>query len=157
MLLFHQIKIHSSIKEELASKKPPSKMFLPEIWDAYLISIPYQRIVKLIDSDLKHLESYFKEVNSRVEAGLKNAANRSKYVEVTKYFEEYYNASKQNVFNEESYEALMNILIGEIRKGEKKVKDKRLFSKLLITIRPFKYLKESIDFGLFYEREEEEM
>jgi hypothetical protein len=51
----------------------------------------------------------------------------------------------------------MNIIISEIRKAEKKVKDKRLFSKLLITIRPFKYLKESIDFGLFYEREEDEL
>jgi len=28
-LLFHQIKIHSDIKEELNEKKPPSKMFLP--------------------------------------------------------------------------------------------------------------------------------
>jgi hypothetical protein len=35
------------------------------------------------------------------------------------------------------------------------MKDKRLFSKLLITIKPFKYLKENLDFGLFYEREEE--
>ncbi len=60
ILLFQQIKIHHEIKEELGSKKSPSKRFLPEIWEAYLNSIPYQRIIKLIDSDLKHLESYFK-------------------------------------------------------------------------------------------------
>ena len=66
MLLFHQIKIHNEIKEELLAKKPPSKAFLPEIWEAYLISIPYQRISKLIDSDLKHLLSYFKEVKTRI-------------------------------------------------------------------------------------------
>jgi len=55
ILLYHQIKIHQEIKEEISSKKPPSKMFLPEIWEAYIVSIPFQRITKLIDSDLKHL------------------------------------------------------------------------------------------------------
>lgn len=60
VLLYHQIKIHFTIREELNEKKPPSKMFLPEIWDAYRASIPYQRIIRLIESDLKHLETYFK-------------------------------------------------------------------------------------------------
>lgn len=49
----------------------------------------------------------------------------------------------------------MKIIISDLRKGEKKIKDRNLFTKLIITVQPFKYLQESIDFGLFYEREEE--
>jgi hypothetical protein len=49
----------------------------------------------------------------------------------------------------------MKIIIKDVKKSEKKVNDRNLFSKLIITIRPFKYLQENIDFGLFYEREDE--
>jgi len=51
----------------------------------------------------------------------------------------------------------MKIIINDLKKSEKKIKDKNLFTKLIITVHPFKYLQESIDFGLFYEREEEEL
>ena len=43
------------------------------------MSIAFQRITKLIESDLKHLEAYFKEVNSRVDLGIKSNINRGKY------------------------------------------------------------------------------
>jgi hypothetical protein len=111
ILLFHQIRIHSEIKEELNTKKSPSKRFLPEIWEAYLGSIPYQRINKLIDSDLKHLESYYKEVKNRVELGLKNQQNRTKYADFIKILEDYYNDAKENKYNEEAYEAIMKSII----------------------------------------------
>jgi hypothetical protein len=152
VLLFHQIKIHFTIKEELNEKKPPSKMFLPEIWDAYRSSIPYQRINKLIDSDLKHLEAYFKEVKSRVELNIKSSQNRAKMPDLLSIFDDYYSGFKENQHNEGAYEAIIKIIINDIRKSDKKVRDKRLFTKLLITIQPFRYLQESIDFGLFYER-----
>lgn len=88
---------------------------------------------------------------------MKNQQNRLKYGDLIKVFENYYNDAKENKYNEEAYEAIVKITISELKKSEKKVKDKRLFSKLVITIRPFRYLKENLDFGLFYEREEEEM
>ena len=90
VLLYHQIRIHLDIKEGLKEEKPPSKMFLPEIWDAYRTSLPYQRIIKLIDSDLKHLETYFQEVRSRVEAGVKNNQNRVKFNDLLTIFDEFY-------------------------------------------------------------------
>ena len=51
----------------------------------------------------------------------------------------------------------MKIIISDIKKTERKLKDRNLFAKLVITMHPFKYLQESIDFGLFYEREDEEL
>jgi hypothetical protein len=51
----------------------------------------------------------------------------------------------------------MKIIINDLKKSEKKIKDRNLFTKLIITVQPFKYLQESIDFGLFYEREDEEL
>lgn len=82
--------------------------------------------------------------------GLKNQQNRTKYADFIKIFEDYYNDTKENKYNEEAYEAIVKIIISELKKTEKKVKDKRLYSKLLITVRPFRYLKETLDFGLFY-------
>ena len=49
----------------------------------------------------------------------------------------------------------MKIIISDLKRSEKKVRDKNIFTKLVITVQPFKYLQESIDFGLFYEREDE--
>jgi hypothetical protein len=157
MLLFHQIKIHTDIRTELHEMKPPSKMFLPEIWEAYRASLPYQRIIKLIDSDLKHLEAYFKEVKSRVDQGIKNGANRSKYADILALFDEFYAGFKENQFLGGAYEAIIKVIINDIKKQEKKVRDRNLLTKLVITIYPFKYLNDSIDFGLFYEREDEEL
>jgi hypothetical protein len=86
--------------------------------------------------------------------GIKNSANRGKYPDLFKIFDDYYNGFKENKFLEEPYEALIKTIISDIRRTEKKVRDRRLFTKLMMTIRPFKYLKEDLDFGLFYEREE---
>lgn len=58
---------------------------------------------------------------------------------------------------EAAYEGIMKIIINDLKKSEKKIKDRNLFTKLIITVQPFKYLQESIDFGLFYEREDEEL
>ena len=91
-------------------------------------------------------------MKNRVELGLKNQPNRTKYPDFIKIFDDYYNAAKEDKYNEEAYGAIMKIIVSELRKYEKKIKDKRLFSKLYITIRPFRYLKETLDFGLFYER-----
>lgn len=96
-------------------------------------------------------------MKNRVELGLKNQQNRAKYADLIRVFEDYYNDAKDNKFNEEAYDAVVKIIISELKKSEKKIKDKRLFSKLVITVRPFRYLKDTLDFGLFYEREEEEM
>ncbi len=52
---------------------------------------------------------------------------------------------------------MVKLIIIDIKKTERKMRDKWLFTKLVMSINPFKYLQESIDFGLFYEREEEEM
>lgn len=91
-------------------------------------------------------------MKNRVELGLKNQQNRAKYPDFIKIFDDYYNDAKNNKYNEEAYDAIIKVIISELKKCEKKVKDKRLFSKLLITVRPFRYLKETLDFGLFYER-----
>ena len=102
-LLYHQIKIHTDIRAEINEEKPPSKMFLPEIWDAYRRSIPYQRIIKLIDSDLKHLEAYFKEVKSRIDMGIKSNQNRAKFSDLLSVFDDYYASFKENKFLEGAY------------------------------------------------------
>jgi len=52
----------------------------------------------------------------------------------------------------------MKIIINDLKKSEKKIKDKNLFTKLIITVHPFKYLQESIDFvKRFLSSEEEEL
>ena len=72
---------------------------------------------------------------------MKNPQNKAKYPDFIKTFEDYHSSAKDNKFNEKAYEAIMKAILTELQKSEKKIKDKRLFSKLLITIRPFKYLK----------------
>jgi hypothetical protein len=42
-------------------------------------------------------------------------------------------------------------------KSELKPKEKIFFTKITICSNPFKYLSKNIDFGLFYEAEEEEI
>lgn len=96
-------------------------------------------------------------MKSRVEIGIKSNQNRGKFPDLLSIFDEYYNSFKENKHLDGAYEAIIKIIINDIRKSEKKVKDRRIFTKLMITIYPFKYLQESIDFGLFYEREEEEL
>lgn len=96
-------------------------------------------------------------MKSRVEVGVKNPQNRARFPDLLSIFDDYYNGFKENKHNEGAYEAIIKIIINDIRKSEKKVKDRRIFTKLMITVYPFRYLQENIDFGLFYEREEEEM
>lgn len=49
----------------------------------------------------------------------------------------------------------MKSIIGELEKAG--VKDAAFYTKLRVTMNPFKYLGEDIDFGLFYEREQDEL
>ena len=58
---------------------------------------------------------------------------------------------------EGAYEGIIKKIIQDLQKSGKKMKDKNIFAKLLMTTFPFKYLQENIDFGLFYEREDEEL
>lgn len=89
--------------------------------------------------------------------GINTPQNRAKYTDLLNIFDDYYTNYKENKFLEGAYEAIMKIIISDVKKSEKKVRDRNLFSKLVITMHPFKYLQESIDFGLFYEREDEEL
>lgn len=57
-------------------------------------------------------------------------------------------------FDSENYEIVMSELIKMI---SPKLKDKNLIIKLRMTIKPFKYLDKSLDFGIFYESEQEEL
>lgn len=55
--------------------------------------------------------------------------------------------------NIDAYGEILEFLVAAIEKID--LKDRNLITKLKITINPFKYLKEKIDFGLFYEQENE--
>ena len=57
-------------------------------------------------------------------------------------------------FDSENYEIVMSELIKMI---SPKLKDKNLIIKLRMTIKPFKYLDKGLDFGIFYESEQEEL
>ena len=81
---------------------------------------------------------------------MKNEQNRQKHHDMLVIFDDFYESFKENKFLDGAYEAIIKTIIRDIKKTEKKLKDKRLFTKLMITIVPFKYLQESIDFGLFY-------
>ena len=83
---------------------------------------------------------------------MKNNACKTKYPEIYKNFAKYYESFKNGKNNADSYEKVMKNLIEETIKVSKKIQDKNLFAKLLITISPFKYLTEDIEFGLFYKR-----
>lgn len=65
LLLKRQIFIHRELKQELSCGKPKQKIS-PQIWNQYLKSGAHSRITRLIQCDLKHLSSYFKEVKMRV-------------------------------------------------------------------------------------------
>lgn len=65
LLLQRQIFIHKELKQELTNGKAPEKL-TPQIWAQYMKSAAHSRITRLVDCDLKHLNSYFKEVKARV-------------------------------------------------------------------------------------------
>ena len=96
-------------------------------------------------------------MKSRIDIGIKSNQNRAKHPDLLSTFDDYYANYKENKFLEGAYEGIMKIIINDIKKTEKKLKDQNLLTKLVITMHPFKYLQESIDFGLFYEREDEEL
>lgn len=65
MLLKRQIFIHKELKQELSCGKSKEKV-PAHIWSQYLKSGAHSRITRLIECDLKHLSTYFKEVRMRV-------------------------------------------------------------------------------------------
>jgi hypothetical protein len=69
ILLRHQICIHNELKQELSCGKAPEKL-TPQIWYQYMKSAAHSRITRLVDCDLKHLNTYFKEVKQRVEKAI---------------------------------------------------------------------------------------
>ena len=62
-------------------------------------------------------------------------------------FDKYFINDEEN-FNEEAFKSILSHLIQIIIKNNPK--DTNLKTKLKITEDPFKYLDQSIDFGLFY-------
>lgn len=52
--------------------KPKSKI-PPHIWNQYQKSGAHSRITRLVECDLKHLSSYFKEVKARMNKALEKA------------------------------------------------------------------------------------
>lgn len=69
-------------------------------------------------------------------------------------FEKYFVKDEEN-FHEEAYNQVMNFLIDLLK--EVNQKQKNFITKLKITYSPFKYLHKSLDFGLFYEYENEQL
>ena len=65
LLLQRQIFIHKDLKQELTNGKAPEKI-TPQIWNQYMKSAAHSRITRLVECDLKHLNSYFKEVKTRI-------------------------------------------------------------------------------------------
>ena len=145
-LLRHQITIHEELLKILSEDKPISKC-PPEVWPLYMKSSAHGRVMKLVECDLKHLSSYFKEVKGRVSKSIKGN-KLGHIVDVINSFEK--NFMETEKFNPDAYSVVMNAIITELEKNG--VKDANFNTKLRVTIDPFKYLGEDIDFGLFYER-----
>lgn len=76
-----------------------------------------------------------------MDTGIKNNINRGKYPELFEFFDNFYRNFKEGNLDNKSYENLIKIIINDIRKSEKKLKDRRLYTKLVLTVNPFKYLK----------------
>ena len=66
----------------------------------------------------------------------------------TKYFLE-----NEEAFNPEAFADIVSFLIEELERVG--IKDINIMTKLKITTNPFKYLLPTIDFGMFYEQENE--
>lgn len=72
--------------------------------------------------------------------------------EICKVFQKNF-LNQDEKFNEDAFKTIITLLNELIHKVG--VKDVNLITKLKICADPFKYLDKSIDFGLFYERENE--
>ena len=74
ILLRHQINIHEELQKMLCEDKPIAK-FPAEVWPLYIKSSAHGRVLKLVECDLKHVSSYFKEVKGRVTKAIKGKQN----------------------------------------------------------------------------------
>ena len=145
ILLRHQINIHEELQKMLCEDKPIAK-FPAEVWPLYIKSSAHGRVLKLVECDLKHLSSYFKEVKGRVTKAIKGKQNN--IAETINVFEKNFLESEK--FNQEAYVEVIKAIINELDKSG--IKEPNFVTKLKISMDPFKYLDEEIDFGLFYER-----
>lgn len=73
--------------------------------------------------------------------------------EIIGIFEKYFLNEDQANFDEQQFKVIIDFLIQLINKVG--CKDNDMKTKLKITVNPFKYLDQNVDFGLFYERESE--
>ena len=81
----------------------------------------------------------------------KYAENKSHLLAV---FAKYYN--KKDGYDNEIYQECLTEMTKLLR-NKNEIKDKWFIMKMSICTNPFKYLPKSLDFGLFYESEEEEL
>ena len=149
ILLRRQLFIHRNLKQELSSGKPTQK--IPQtIWIQYLKSGPHSRLSRLVECDIKHLLAYFKEVKTRMHKCLEICEVN----ETMGIFQKYFVKDEEN-FDQEAYTRIMDFLIELLK--EIKTVDRNFITKLRMTFQPFKYLHRSLDFGIFYEDENEEL
>lgn len=90
LLLSYQISIHGNLKIQLSSSKPLTENIPQNIWTTYLKSNTHSRITKLVENDLKHLETYFGEVKNRVTVSLKDKKYIDKKSPLIATFTKYY-------------------------------------------------------------------
>jgi (2Fe-2S) ferredoxin len=120
------------------------------IWTQYLKSGCHSRISRLIEQDLRNLSSYFREVRARTIKCLETCKEEP----ILSVFKSNF-LKEDGQLNEEAFRTIVQFLIENMAKEGMKVGN--LKTKLLITENPWKYLDQSLDFGLFYEREDEEL
>ncbi len=118
------------------------------------MSSAFSRITKLVETDLKHLKAYFSEVKSRVTASLKDKKNMENKSNLVTAFTKYYHTNEGHD-NEIYQECLQEV--AKLLRSKSEIKDKWFLMKMNICTNPFKYLHKGLDFGLFYESEEEEL
>ena len=113
-------------------------------------SAAHSRITRLVECDLKHLNSYYREVKSRVSKVIEKSEVNKIIGIFTKYFVE-----DEEHFNADAFSEIILFLIDELERVG--IKDINIITKLKITTNPFKYLQKTIDFGIFYEQENDEL
>jgi hypothetical protein len=96
----------------LCEDKPVAK-FPPEVWPLYLKSAAHGRVLKLVECDLKHLSSYFKEVKGRVSKAIKGKQNN--IAETINIFEKNFLDSEK--FNQDAYIEVIKAIITELDKS----------------------------------------
>lgn len=113
-------------------------------------SAAHSRITRLVECDLKHLNSYFKEVKARITKVIEKAEVN----EIVGLFSKYFLDDPEK-YHHEPFAEIINFLVHELERVG--LKDGGFITKLKIITNPFKYLQPSIDFGMFYEQENEEL